>query len=521
MTNTEQERKVGIVKEIAKRVFKFVEEGKIKKVLNISSELHSEIKNRGGLEEDYNYKNNENKIEIKYRKMIWGEIPYKIEPLISKELPLKLYCINSENDVEKSPQDNVKESKACLDIKYYATLSYVWGSSSYNKKINKLSCGGKKSLVKAIDVCNYFKVTENLDIKYLWMDQLCIDQDNNEEKAQEVKKMGQYYENSHVTLVSINTKIGEEVYNLPEVLKKIVRSKWFTRSWTFQEAWLSRWIVFMFDDYLVDGRAVACMWAKVELKTSIKVATPVGKTYFERGYSSDEKVDLRLNEALRAIKDKKRTKSLDGVYSILGLLPYGNDEKIKIDYSESNTPEKALINVMEVAVKEGYGEPLAWYGGSDSWLPQIDEYGSTTVEGGIEIKCKKFEKNIVFQKNNAIKVFGSKYVIDSIHNDEETSEGGGDLIDSGVWKKKIFLKVDNKSEELTLQGTKKSFEMVKDKDILLIFNKKKWEIDKNFALLVSREKSNCQRIGLVEVLSNRIEKLQKKVNESQIEIPPK
>ena len=47
--------------------------------------------------------------------------------------------------------------------------------------------------------------------------------------------------------------------------------------------------------------------------------------------------------------------AVDGIYSILGLLPYG--EQVEVDYSLS--PQEALFNVMKVAVKNGYGEPLA------------------------------------------------------------------------------------------------------------------------------------------------------------------
>lgn len=68
------------------------------------------------------------------------------------------------------------------------------------------------------------------------MDQLCINQDDSEEKAQEVQKMRQYYNNSSATLVSINAKVPSELLNyLPDILKMIVRSKWFNSSWSYQE----------------------------------------------------------------------------------------------------------------------------------------------------------------------------------------------------------------------------------------------------------------------------------------------
>jgi len=76
---------------------------------------------------------------------------------------------------------------------------------------SKLSLGGKKALIKAIEAC------QKLKIDYLRMDQLCINQDNtkegHQEKAQEIRKMHQYYSNATVTLVSINTNVNEKRTN--------------------------------------------------------------------------------------------------------------------------------------------------------------------------------------------------------------------------------------------------------------------------------------------------------------------
>jgi len=44
------------------------------------------------------------------------------------------------------------------------------------------------------------------------------------------------------------------------------------------------------------------------------------------------KVNLSLGEALFAVSHRKQTVSVDGIYSILGLLPYG--EKVEINYKE-------------------------------------------------------------------------------------------------------------------------------------------------------------------------------------------
>jgi len=70
-------------------------------------------------------------------------------------------------------------------------------------------------------------------------------------------------------------------------------------------------------------------------------------------YNALDKVTLRLHEALRAIKNRGRAVPIDGIYSILGLLPYGkhvrpNYDKKGSEYTQQEL-QKALFDVMKVA----------------------------------------------------------------------------------------------------------------------------------------------------------------------------
>jgi len=62
-----------------------------------------------------------------------------------------------------------------------------------------------------------------------------------------------------------------------------------------------------------------------------------------------------LNQALRETRERKRQLPVDGIYSIIGLLSYG--EKVEVDYSL--TPSQVLFSIMKIAVTNGYGEPLS------------------------------------------------------------------------------------------------------------------------------------------------------------------
>ena len=395
-----------------------------------------------------------------YPELDWKENKNKIS-LSKEQLPIKLY------NIEKDEVEKIEENK---DIKRYAILSYSWGKSGtpedikcWKKKTkykDKLTPSGYKSLYKAVKTCGI----KELKINHLWTSEICIEQTNLKEADEEVSKMRQYYSNVDVTLVAIHVDLLEElsssrfpkggsdkqlILDWPSIIKAVTDSEWFTRSWCYQEGWLSKQTIFMFDNLdeimLIDGRFLAAVWAfnnpnhtrynkYVDLKEfyehSKKIATPFGWTYYQDGYSSQDVVSLRLDEALRETRHRRRGIPVDAIYSILGLLPYG--DKVKASYKPRICPEcpgeketekcghkeenkkwpiytkddveLALIKVMKASIESGYGEPLAWFGsGSDTkgkcWLPKVLDFrgeeenweerqknGSVDVKGGMDVK---------------------------------------------------------------------------------------------------------------------------------------
>ncbi|CAG8623833.1 6275_t:CDS:2, partial [Diversispora eburnea] len=148
-------------------------------------------------------------------------------------------------------------------------LRLCYFSSEDKEAEKRLSLGGIKSLDKAIKTLRVLNEFHGLSIKgkeirYLWMDQLCVNQDNPKEKGHEVSKMRDYYGNATVTLIAIHAESDSLVLEL------------FKKAFCLKEPFL----------YLCGEKA----------------ATPVGWIYYEgedkKGYSLGDKASLRLNEAL-------------------------------------------------------------------------------------------------------------------------------------------------------------------------------------------------------------------------------
>ena len=488
------------------------------------------------------YLEKDEKISYPNREKIQGEKnPFwktlRGEPLPLSKLPTRLYNI----DLDKL-ESVIKEKPK---VKHYAILSYVWGEPTTPKEkwidcdgskiLKKLSLGGEKSLVKAVETCSRLK------INHLWMDQLCINQEDTEEgrkdREREVVKMRQYYSNADVTLISIQKRLNEEETDyLPssiEVIKQIINSEWFKRSWTFQEGWLSQRTLFMFDDCLVDGRTLAEAWVLnqplytdyvrdvnySELSNGLKkIATPLGWVYHDEGYDDNDVVSLSLSQALRGIKERNRTLSIDGIYSILGLLPYGSKiipkyQEVGHKYTRQELYE-ALLDLMKVAVENGYGEPLAWHGAGKSLLPDVVnvEKGAIGVDGGIVIKQKKTSLGSFIFLSFApvsIEITGSNYEISKVIGSPTREEGEkGFLIDGSLYARNVKMVVGNKYEEMKLWGNEETLKRIKEGDELVVLDKNNWKSNIPFAVLVTRASRNIyDKLGLVE-LRSRAEKLQ-------------
>ncbi|KAJ8113101.1 hypothetical protein ONZ43_g5230 [Nemania bipapillata] len=193
----------------------------------------------------------------------------------SPKLPTRVVDIG---DIDGTPfrlRTNQTETRG-----QYVALSYCWGGDQPYKttKANLDSYAQEidpeilpKTLSDAIKVCRI------LAIRYIWIDALCIVQDDQQDKAREIGQMGKIYKNATLTIMAASAKsvytgflddakIDAPEAKLPWHLDQdsfgsiFVRTDFsgrayfldeepiFKRAWTLQEMLLSSRII-MFDSY--------------------------------------------------------------------------------------------------------------------------------------------------------------------------------------------------------------------------------------------------------------------------------
>ncbi|KAK4169710.1 heterokaryon incompatibility protein-domain-containing protein, partial [Cladorrhinum sp. PSN259] len=170
----------------------------------------------------------------------------------------------------------------------YFALSYVWGDASkfyQTQDEDVVALRQPGSLAHSANLFNVpetvrdaMTLTKQLGEKYLWVDALCIIQDNSGHRTKQLRMMDRIYRHALMTVVAMSAQdarsglpgIGtsgtcprkrimpiesiqafEAGYSLtiepPELGQVIHWSTWSTRAWTFQEQFLSRRCLYLSD----------------------------------------------------------------------------------------------------------------------------------------------------------------------------------------------------------------------------------------------------------------------------------
>jgi hypothetical protein len=161
--------------------------------------------------------------------------------------------------------------KASTRVKYLA-LSYVWGSSNtlMTTTSNRHQLEQPGSLLRHADkigtlLRNAMELVRNLGERYLWVDSLCIEQDNSSQKLGQINLMDIIYGQALTTIVAIASESASSQFpdigtaNQPIPIAPglaldtmapvfgavLERSLYETRGWTLQERVLSQRCLFM------------------------------------------------------------------------------------------------------------------------------------------------------------------------------------------------------------------------------------------------------------------------------------
>ncbi|KAF2251986.1 HET-domain-containing protein, partial [Trematosphaeria pertusa] len=122
------------------------------------------------------------------------------EEPIRTQLPKRIIDLGQNHD-----NNEMKLVETSRSTSTYAALSHCWGKHCpLSTTTSSLSL--RKQKLEWISLPSTFKdavtVTRRLGLRYLWIDSLCIIQDDNVDWQTESAKMGAYYRNAHIVIAA-------------------------------------------------------------------------------------------------------------------------------------------------------------------------------------------------------------------------------------------------------------------------------------------------------------------------------
>jgi hypothetical protein len=137
----------------------------------------------------------------------------KCKPTIAgQRLPKRLLHVNPFLD---SDDIQLVETESISDRPEYVTLSHCWGLPEKRPLLTTLATlMDRKKRIKFADLPLTFKdavnICRDIDHEFLWIDSLCIVQDDSDDWAEQADKMAFIYGGSYVTLAALSSADGTQ-----------------------------------------------------------------------------------------------------------------------------------------------------------------------------------------------------------------------------------------------------------------------------------------------------------------------
>ncbi|KAH9866052.1 hypothetical protein J1614_008616 [Plenodomus biglobosus] len=147
----------------------------------------------------------------------------------------------------------------------YVALSYTWGSPSptYRILINDTPYMVRENLFRFL--CAYRKDPRCDTHPFLWIDQICIDQENTNERNHQVRLMKSVYSRAHLVVSWLDDSSYDAICTFhrggtPDLLQSavtdILSNVYFTRLWVVQEFLLANTLVIFCRDVWIEREAI-------------------------------------------------------------------------------------------------------------------------------------------------------------------------------------------------------------------------------------------------------------------------
>lgn len=284
----------------------------------------------------------------------------------------------------------------------YEALSYFWGPSG--RDVPKFAIGGHEPVFDVFQnlytaLHRILSLTDEGEYRWLWIDQICINQENKDEKKAQLLLMGEIYKRAHDVLVWLGDPVpgvldvAGYLDQIPDILKKIERNvvrigpnflpsvtaglptdddpvwaiivdilnkEWYSRVWTLQEAVLGKRLVVYYGSNILDWKFIHRLYrvygsAPYMPLRSLHDGEQMAYRSIEwiqsyRGLRAESK-PIDFSHLLWTCVFKDCRDDVDKIYGMLGMVEENIKKRIPVDekYYEEN-PRPVFLEAFKAAI---------------------------------------------------------------------------------------------------------------------------------------------------------------------------
>jgi hypothetical protein len=314
--------------------------------------------------------------------MCMNDYNYQYGPLDASKQQIRLLKVEKTTASTHPPRCAVHVFDLASAPRYIA-LSYTWGppDPSHRILVDNGTFEVRDNLYNLL--CAFRKDNAvNTDIAYIYVDQICIDQSNIQERNSQVRLMSDIYTGSSLVLVWLGNdpkmvraarRFEDEMENADEItrpdnsfLEVLLSNPYFNRVWIVQEVSLAKKIWLLCGD-------VALGWGGVKMGVygldQLNMKAAVYPATIKELFKEKDVKNRRLDEVVATYSRHECQDPRDKVYGFLGLVP--DTQRLVVDYAKST--HQVFLDVIPIVLR------TYWENKSTESIPNHMFYGHLRV----------------------------------------------------------------------------------------------------------------------------------------------
>ena len=275
---------------------------------------------------------------------------FRHRPLLPDQI--RLVRIEQNRESRFSPCDVEVKIVKLSNKPTYTCVSYMWGPSELETNMNRILLDGQEFAVRQ-NLWNFLKQVSltrfarlhlsrnpqrpwrsiHFNEEWLWIDALCIDQNNIEEKSAQVRMMGRIFElcQTMLTWTGVTAAFdydfaawspGDVAAAPQEFANHVLTNAYWNRTWIVQEQRLSSHVEYLTGSYIMHTNELS--------KAAAFLSHPASEMILSRRTPGQSLQKYDLHRVLKQHSHAACSDPRDRIYALLSCIR--NSERIQVDY---------------------------------------------------------------------------------------------------------------------------------------------------------------------------------------------